>query len=166
MPLRWARRFRSRRESIKRTCRLKSEWNRLRRIREGLTESLDRAVAELRIAKGLIIDVRGNSGGGFDRGAHANLMSDRSIDPERPRFTGPMAVFIDARCISAGEGWASWFMANNRARFFEETTAGSSSGICWMFLLLLLILLLRAVLNEYLARKRREGEGKGKMRAY
>lgn len=38
-----------------------------------------------------------------------------------------MAVLIDARCISAGEGWASWFVARKRARFFGEITAGASS---------------------------------------
>ena len=38
-----------------------------------------------------------------------------------------MAVLIDARCISAGEGWASWFLANDRARVFGDTTAGASS---------------------------------------
>jgi C-terminal processing protease CtpA/Prc len=38
-----------------------------------------------------------------------------------------MAVLIDARCISAGEGWASWFVKNKRAKFFGEGTAGASS---------------------------------------
>jgi C-terminal processing protease CtpA/Prc len=38
-----------------------------------------------------------------------------------------MAVLIDARCISAGEGWASWFVANRRATLFGEATAGASS---------------------------------------
>ena len=38
-----------------------------------------------------------------------------------------MALVIDARCISAGEGWASWFIAKRRARVFGETTAGASS---------------------------------------
>lgn len=34
---------------------------------------------------------------------------------------------IDERCISAGEGWASWFVAKTRARLFGTTTAGASS---------------------------------------
>ena len=38
-----------------------------------------------------------------------------------------MALVIDARSISAGEGWASWFVANKRARVFGEATAGASS---------------------------------------
>jgi C-terminal processing protease CtpA/Prc len=36
-------------------------------------------------------------------------------------------MLIDSRCISAGEGWASWFVANNRARLFGQATAGASS---------------------------------------
>ena len=39
-----------------------------------------------------------------------------------------MAVLIDNRCISAGEGWASWFIPNKRAKFFGQTTAGASSA--------------------------------------
>ena len=38
-----------------------------------------------------------------------------------------MALLIDARCISAGEGWTSWFVAKKRARLFGEATAGASS---------------------------------------
>ena len=100
----------------------------VRRIRPDLIAQLDKAIAELRSAKGLIIDVRGNSGGGFDFvRSHINFMADESREPERPRFKGPMAVLIDSRCISAGEGWASWFVANKRAKLFGETTAGASS---------------------------------------
>ncbi|MCA9291657.1 MAG: hypothetical protein KDA25_11060, partial [Phycisphaerales bacterium] len=104
-------------------------WIYVRRIREGLDAALDGAVGALADAKGIIIDVRGNSGGGFDsRTAHMNFMPlGLPADPNRPRYTGGMAVLIDARCISAGEGWASWFMANQRARFFGATTAGASA---------------------------------------
>ena len=101
----------------------------VRRIRSNLISSLDKAVGELKDARGLIVDVRGNSGGGFDsRRAHLNFALDKdSEEPERPRYKGPIALLIDSRCISAGEGWASWFVANNRARLFGETTAGASS---------------------------------------
>ncbi len=101
----------------------------VRRIREDLTASLDRAVADLAAADGLIIDVRGNSGGGFDaREAFKNFAAERDSDePHHPRFDGPLALLIDARCISAGEGWASWFVAGKRARLFGETTAGASA---------------------------------------
>jgi hypothetical protein len=48
-------------------------------------------------------------------------------EPDRPRFPGPFAVLVDARCVSAGEGWASWFVATGRARLFGEATCGASA---------------------------------------
>jgi C-terminal processing protease CtpA/Prc len=101
----------------------------VRRIGDGLIDSLDRAVGQLQDVKGLIIDVRGNSGGGFDdRRSHLNFdLNRQGEEPKRPRYVGPIALLIDARCISAGEGWASWFVANKRARFFGEATAGASA---------------------------------------
>lgn len=100
----------------------------VRRIRSDLPDRLDAAVAELKECSGLIIDVRGNSGGGFDAGrAFRNFDLDDINEPERPRFKGPIAVLIDSRCISAGEGWVSWFRSRDRGKFFGETTAGASS---------------------------------------
>lgn len=100
----------------------------VRRIGNDLVDPLDRAVGALKHAKGMILDVRGNSGGGFDADrSFRNFDVNDGNEPLRPRFAGPMAVLIDARCISAGEGWASWFIAKKRARFFGETTAGASS---------------------------------------
>jgi len=100
----------------------------VRRIRGDLIERLDQAVDELRDARGLIVDVRGNSGGGFDAAlAHRNFALNDPSEPDRPRYKGPMALLIDARCISAGEGWSSWFVANRRARVFGEATAGASA---------------------------------------
>ncbi len=101
----------------------------VRRIRQDLIEKLDKAVGNLKNAKGLIIDVRGNSGGGFDaRRALLNFALDKdNEEPERPRYKGTLALVIDSRCISAGEGWASWFIAKKRARVFGEATAGASA---------------------------------------
>lgn len=101
----------------------------VRRIKKDLNAQLDRAVGRLADCKAIIIDVRGNSGGGFDsKTAHQNFTLDETQrDPNRPVFAGPMAVLIDSRCISAGEGWASWFVANQRATFFGEPTAGASA---------------------------------------
>jgi len=93
-----------------------------------LIGQLDRAVGELKGAKGLILDVRGNSGGGFDsQRALRNFDPNDQQEPDRPRFLGPIALVVDARCISAGEGWASWFVARKRAKLFGEATAGASS---------------------------------------
>jgi C-terminal processing protease CtpA/Prc len=101
---------------------------RVRRIRADLPSQLDRALGELGAIDGLIIDVRGNSGGGFDaRAALLNFDLNNTDHPERPRYRGPIALLIDERCISAGEGWASWFIANKRARVFGSATSGASS---------------------------------------
>jgi C-terminal processing protease CtpA/Prc len=103
----------------------------VRRIRGDLSGALDAALnalgppAQLR---GLIIDVRGNSGGGFDADrALRNFDPDDKQEPNRPRYAGPIALLIDERCISAGEGWSSWFFAKHRARAFGTATAGASS---------------------------------------
>jgi C-terminal processing protease CtpA/Prc len=101
----------------------------VRRIDEDLIPGLDRAAAALEDVLGVIIDVRGNSGGGFDdQRSHVNFMAaGAGSEPDRPRFPGSYAVLIDARCVSAGEGWASWFVATGRARLFGETTCGASA---------------------------------------
>ena len=100
----------------------------MRRIGDDLIDKLDKAVGEFRNARAIIIDVRGNSGGGFDsRQSHINFMTDDASEHDRPMFKGPIAMLTDARCISAGEGWASWFIANKRAQVFGEATAGASA---------------------------------------
>ncbi|NVL91097.1 MAG: hypothetical protein HWN69_08950 [Desulfobacterales bacterium] len=100
----------------------------VRRIKSDLIPKLDQAVGELKDSQGLIVDVRGNSGGGYDsRRSHRNFALHDDEEPNRPRYKGPIALLIDARCISAGEGWASWFIAMKRARVFGEATAGASS---------------------------------------
>lgn len=100
----------------------------VRQIRDDLNTRLDAAVKELGDCKYLILDVRGNSGGGFDaERSFRNFDMTDNTEPDRPKFVGPMAVLIDSRCISAGEGWISWFRAKGRAKFFGTTTAGASS---------------------------------------
>jgi C-terminal processing protease CtpA/Prc len=98
----------------------------VRRMRPALEAALDQALTGLGPLKGLIIDVRGNSGGGYTS-ATAFRNFDRT-ESERPRHTGPIALLIDERCTSAGEGWASWFIARRRARVFGTTTTGASAG--------------------------------------
>jgi len=61
----------------------------VRRIQGDLLEQLDCAVGELKDTRGLVIDVRGNSGGGFDAPrAHRNFDLDDKEEPDRPRFRG------------------------------------------------------------------------------
>ncbi len=100
----------------------------VRRIDQKLIPLLDEAVRQLSAARGLMVDVRGNSGGGFDAlRSHRNFDVQDNTEPSRPRYAGPVALLVDSRCISAGEGWASWFVARQRAKLFGETTAGASS---------------------------------------
>jgi RNA polymerase sigma factor (sigma-70 family) len=102
----------------------------VRRITQRVEPGLDRAIEGLTAMKGLIIDVRGNSGGGFDTStAFQNFDRSRgaTADAKRPLYEGSIALLIDERTISAGEGWASWFIARKRARVFGTTTAGASS---------------------------------------
>ena len=100
----------------------------VRRTGPNLIPDLDAAVRNLGPIRGLVIDVRGNSGGGFDAdAAFANFDPTETRWPDRPRYAGPVAVLTDARTISAGEGWTSWFVAHHRARLFGATTAGASS---------------------------------------
>jgi C-terminal processing protease CtpA/Prc len=100
----------------------------VRRIDSDLIDGLDRATRLLANTKGIIIDVRGNSGGGFDaERSFRNFDLEDKEEPERPRFKGPIALLLDERCISAGEGWASWFIAKKRAKTFGSTTSGASS---------------------------------------
>ncbi len=102
----------------------------VRRIKEGLELKLDQALSSLGAVKGLIIDLRGNSGGGFNPATafqNFDLAKSDKPEPHRPHFAGPIALLIDERCISAAEGWASWFVAAKRARLFGTATAGASA---------------------------------------
>jgi C-terminal processing protease CtpA/Prc len=100
----------------------------VRRINENLIDGLDRALRLLGSCKAIIIDVRGNSGGGFDADrSFRNFDLDDKEEPDRPRFKGKIALLLDERTISAAEGWASWFIAKKRAKTFGSTTSGASS---------------------------------------
>ncbi|HUU21535.1 MAG TPA: hypothetical protein VM389_03280, partial [Phycisphaerae bacterium] len=58
----------------------------VRRIQPDLIASLDKAIGALQGARGLIVDVRGNSGGGFDGSrAFRNFDADDKAEPDRPR---------------------------------------------------------------------------------
>ncbi|WP_422925059.1 sigma-70 family RNA polymerase sigma factor [Singulisphaera sp. PoT] len=100
----------------------------VRRIQNGLEAALELALKGLGDIRGLVIDVRGNSGGGFDvRTAFRNFDPAAKDESSLTRYKGPIALLVDERTTSAGEGWASWFIARKRARVFGTTTAGASA---------------------------------------
>jgi len=90
----------------------------LRRVDNSTGPGLKEAFAKYPDAKGWIIDLRGNGGGGYDHALHEALQ-------QLPR---PLAVLIDAGCTSAGETLARDFVRHGDARLFGSKTAGSSSA--------------------------------------
>ena len=100
----------------------------VRRIRNGLEDSLDRAVKELAGVKGLIVDVRGNTGGGFDAArALRNFDAEDKAEPGRPRFGGTMAVLIDpARrmTIQRGDGTRTPIAVESFSALVRSLAAG------------------------------------------
>lgn len=89
----------------------------LRRIDASVESGLRKAIDACADAKGWIVDLRGNTGGGYDSGFVAQLK----------RLKKPVAVIIDAGCISAGETVARDLVRHSGARLFGQTSAGSSS---------------------------------------
>ncbi|MHC4517306.1 MAG: S41 family peptidase [Planctomycetota bacterium] len=90
----------------------------LRRVDASVPQGIDEALRTHPNLKGWIVDLRGNSGGGYDRGLIERIKG----------FPRPVAVLIDAGCISAGETLARDFRAYAAARLFGSTSAGSSSA--------------------------------------
>jgi hypothetical protein len=90
----------------------------LRRVDASVPGGVDEALRTYPSLRGWVVDLRGNSGGGYDR---------QLIERIR-RFPKPVAVLIDAGCISAGETLARDFRALAEARLFGSKSAGSSSS--------------------------------------
>jgi hypothetical protein len=90
----------------------------LRSVGSDTAGSLRQVMAALNTAKGWIIDLRGNGGGGYDTDLLAEL---KSIPP-------PVVTLIDAGTISAGETLARDLAQIARAHLMGSTTAGASSA--------------------------------------
>jgi len=90
----------------------------LRRVDSSVVPGIDEALATHAKATGWIVDLRGNSGGGYDD----------SLITRIEKFPRPVAVLIDAGCVSAGETLARDFRSKANARLFGQPTAGSSSS--------------------------------------
>jgi C-terminal processing protease CtpA/Prc len=90
----------------------------LRYVRAETEPGIRQAVAAHPDAKGWILDLRGNGGGGYDDTLIERLKT-------LPR---PVAVLLDAGCISAGETLARDLARHANARLLGARTAGSSSS--------------------------------------
>jgi len=96
----------------------------LRRIDGSTGSGMKEAFSTYSEAKGWIVDLCGNGGGGYDQTLHEVLRA----------LPGPMAVIIDAGCMSAGETMARDLARQGKARLFGSKTAGaSSSKRIWTF---------------------------------
>ena len=107
----------------------------LRKIPGDLDAQLDKMLAQIGDAPGLILDTRANSGGGCDHEAvfgrfvpAGQTWRQYRSKGDRP-FTGPMVVIVDAGTTSAGETIAGMFKEDGRAYMIGDSpTAGMSSS--------------------------------------
>ncbi len=107
---------------------------RLRNTPGNLPEQLDVMLEGLEGAPGMILDMRGNSGGGCDhaavfarflaKGSFWGRLESQGAHP----FAGPMVVIVDANCASAGETVGGQFGEDQRAYVIGPSpSAGMSS---------------------------------------
>jgi len=89
-----------------------------RRIDESIWTGLPEALRAVPDAKGWIVDLRANTGGGYGN----ELLEGMK------HLTRPVACVLDAGCISAGETAARDLVNLCKARMFGTRTAGSSSS--------------------------------------
>ena len=109
----------------------------VRRCKSALPEHIDQALATVGEAPGLVLDFRGNSGGGFDHDAvlgrfvpqGKSISFAKTIPSAGPHpYGGPVVVIVDATCRSAGETGSGMFKEDGRAYMIGESpTAGMSS---------------------------------------
>jgi Leucine-rich repeat (LRR) protein len=89
----------------------------LRRVDQSTEPGIAKALAAYPDARGWIVDLRGNGGGGYDQ----TLLNRIKALPR------PVACILDAGCISAGETLARDLVNLAGARLFGSRTAGASS---------------------------------------
>ena len=100
----------------------------LRRIRGELVEAVDEALESFEGIKGLIIDLRGNGGGGYGREVFYRFDKKQKAAVNHPYYRGDMVVLIDAGTMSAGETFARDLVNTAGAHLIGSATAGSSSA--------------------------------------
>jgi len=109
----------------------------VRRCKNTLPQEVDEALAAIGDVPGMILDFRGNSGGGFDhralfgrflpKGVKWSVGSGYASAGQNP-YGGPMVVIVDATVRSAGETASGQFLEDGRAYGIGESpTAGMSS---------------------------------------
>jgi C-terminal processing protease CtpA/Prc len=109
----------------------------VRRCKEDLPAQMDEALAAIGNVPGLVLDFRGNSGGGFDHEALFGRFLPKDVKWQagvtyssagaRP-YGGPIVVIVDATVRSAGETGAGMLGEDGRAfTIGESPTAGMSS---------------------------------------
>jgi carboxyl-terminal processing protease len=98
-------------------------------------------VKEIKSAKAVIVDLRGNSGGRLDTLAWvAGYFAEREdtiaeldarkkketlkVSPRTPALKGPMFVLVDSQTASAAEMFARHFQRTRRATIIGDRTAG------------------------------------------
>ncbi len=110
----------------------------VRRCKESLPAELDSALEALGDVPGLVLDFRGNSGGGFDHeafmgrfvppGKELSFSGSRYASAGAHPYLGPVVVIVDATVRSAGETAAGIFKEDGRGYMIgESATAGMSS---------------------------------------
>jgi C-terminal processing protease CtpA/Prc len=109
----------------------------VRRCPGDLPDQIDRALVAIGEVPGLILDFRGNSGGGFDHDAFFGrfvpsgeqiAFAKRYSSAGAAPYGGPIVVIIDATVRSAGETAAGIFKEDGRGfDIGESSTAGMSS---------------------------------------
>ena len=100
----------------------------LRRIDSKLIKSLDAALHDFEGIKGLIVDLRGNGGGGYSREVFKRFDKKKGPSPGIPFYRGNLVVLIDAGTISAGETFARDLVYSAGAYLMGSATAGASSA--------------------------------------
>lgn len=90
----------------------------LRRMDDSAESGIQKAIAAHPGAKKWIVDLRGNSGGGYSRSMKQTIAG----------FGRKVAVIIDAGAVSAAETFTRDLVNVCRARTFGAVTAGSSSS--------------------------------------
>jgi hypothetical protein len=109
----------------------------VRRCKETVVAQVDDALQALGDVPGMILDFRGNSGGGFDHDAlfgrfiapgHKWQAGAGYVSAGAHPYAGPVVVIVDATVRSAGETGAGMFKEDGRAYMIgESATAGMAS---------------------------------------